>query len=172
MEEHLGIKIKLSMENKSEHLSWESYYCDDETKKNVIEWAGEDFKRFGYVSSTEKVYKGRALPGAEERADVLNLDSIKSSFGVDIYPGTVNIQLVEDLDLSKMAPFYCGYYKLWPCMLNGDEWTPEKSWIRGWLIKFEGENLPNSYVEFISATNVREHLNMQDFPSYIVKLIL
>jgi len=180
LEATLGQPIKLSMENTSEHDEWKGYYTEP-IKRKVLTWAGEDFSKFGYSEHSGCMHtlpkylgtevKGRAVPGAEESAATLDEGLLSRMVGVDIYPGTVNIALLQDIELGNPA-FSVGVYSIWPCKIDGDEWTGPQGWVDAWVLHIDGEELPPNYIEVISPTCIREHLNMQDFPSFIVKLML
>jgi len=171
LDRRLGISLELPMENKSEHSTWEQYYTA-ETKQKVCAWAGKDFANYGYNSGIENVLRGRALPGEEARAETLDIPTLNALLRTQIFPGTVNIQLTEPPTLGEPQFSIGGEFDLWPCKLDGDEWTKPCGWVDGWIIKFAGEELPTTYIEVISNTNVRNHLSMQDFPSFICKLML
>ena len=174
LETKLGITLELSMENTSPHDKWEKYYTP-QLKEKVRQWADLDFLGFGYpIDGLDDgtVVKGRALPGAEERADTMDIRLLESMTLGPIYPGTVNIQCVRDVNLGP-PKIHLNEYMLWPCKLDGAEWTNSVGWIDGWVIKFTDEpNLPPNYLEFISGDCVRDRLTAHDFPSFIVKLKL
>jgi len=115
--------------------------------------------------------RGRAVPGAELSAEELNYTLLNAMVVGDLHPGTVNIALLQDVDLGQ-PEITCGDYSIWPCKIDGDEWTKPQGWVDAWIFKNASEDLPPNYIEVISETCIRDHLKMQDFPSFIVKLMV
>lgn len=116
---------------------------------------------------------GKTITGTETRAKTLNYDAIAKVVGINMYPGTFNVQCLESPPYQDM-----GYIRvigqnmfLYPCVISTKGMIEKgKTAVPGWIIKIPGEGLPSFFVEIVSAFRLRKELKIEKWPSIPVEI--
>lgn len=112
---------------------------------------------------------GKCLTGTERRAGELNYALLNPGVGMELCPGTFNIQLDSPLPFDRLQPpLRIDRYSLYICGVGVGEGQP----VPGWILRIDGEGLPDHFVEVVSVFNIRERLKLQNWASAKVKLAL
>lgn len=117
-------------------------------------------------------YAGQALPGMEIRSDALDQFALNRLTGERLMSGTFNVSLMESprLGPSKLT---VGQYHLWPCKVAITGMVErEEAGIPGWVLRIDGEHLPDNFVEIISAQHLRTALKKVNWPAFAVEVAL
>ena len=119
---------------------------------------------------TRRYYAGKAQTGAETRSTELRNSGLDQALGVDLWPGTLNVALKDDLRLGRPDVVH-GPYHLWKCeTATADMVYRNETGFTGWLIRIDGEELPSHFVEVISQFCLRKALKIQNHPSFPVEI--
>ncbi len=117
---------------------------------------------------------GKCVPGSEKRSDELDYDAINSLVGLNIYPGTFNIQLDCDFPYKRLSlPISTDRYRLYICGVGTERSIRDNlPPVPGWVLEDESEPTPDFFVEVISIFNIRKQLKIENWPSTKVQLSL
>lgn len=119
-----------------------------------------------------RYYAGKAQTGSETRALELADTGLGRRLGVRLSPGTFNIALMESPVLGD-PDFRHGPYACWRCAVSTRSMIErDEEGFQGWVLRVDGERLPDHFVEVISQTHLRTALNMEHWPSFPVELAL
>ena len=117
-------------------------------------------------------YPGQAIPGEGRRNATLDWKELSTITGVLLYPGTLNVMLMEPLDLKGVKIHTHEKFWIYPCVVSDRKRIlANEPAIDGWLLRIKKENdLPSDFIEVISEKNLRKELNKVKWPAFGVEI--
>ena len=137
----------------------------------------------------------RLSTGAERRtagrfSELINDNKavFKRYFGVDLFPGSLNIDvprpesLQRDLDAGNPLPTfvipktelinmpaYIGDGQAWPCILRGEKFP---ALVSGWIFRRIGSRVPPGVIEVVASEKLRDTYGLQHGERVSIDIIL
>lgn len=116
-----------------------------------------------------------------------NSEVFRRYFGVDLFPGSLNIDVPEpkslqqDLDAGVPAPAfvipktelvnmpaYIGDGQSWPCILSGDRF-PEP--VSCWMFRRIGSRVPQGVIELLAQDKLRDTYSLEHGDAVTIELL-